>query len=113
MKLSTETQGQTVVISIEGDIDAATAPTVTDYMRETLKDGWVVAIFDLSGVEFMSSAGLRVILDAHQKGRATGSQIVLAAPRAGVYKVLKTAGFTVILACYPTVDEAKVASSAG
>ena len=106
MKLSTEVKGQTAVISINGDLDAATAPEATGYLKSALEEEWTTIVIDLGEVPFMSSAGLRFILNAHQQGKTAGIQIVLAAPRAGVEKVLSTSGFTRIVTTFDTVDEA-------
>ena len=54
----------------------------------------------------MSSAGLRVILDAYQQANRRGTQIRLAAAQTGVYKVLETAGFTKIIGSFASVEEA-------
>lgn len=109
MDLASEIQDQVVIISIDGDIDAATAPSVAEYVGEIMEERWSKVVFDLGGVRFMSSAGLRILLNAHQRGKEVGSAIVLAQPQAGVLKVLKTAGIAQILPCYDTVEEAKAA----
>lgn len=106
MNLSTIIHEQAAVVLVQGDVDAATADTVKSYLRGTLEKGWATVIVDLSGVGFMSSAGLRVILDAHQQGKISGAQILLAAPQPGVHKVLSTSGFIRIIACYDSVAEA-------
>ena len=106
MNLTTELKGKTAVVSIIGDLDASTASEAADYLRLTLEEGYPVVIIDLGQVPFMSSAGLRFLLDTHQQSKVAGSQIVLAAAQIGVERVLTTSGFTRILTSYPTVDEA-------
>ena len=53
---------QMTVISIAGSIDALTAAAVTKYFKQELEGGHPRIVVDLSGVDFMSSAGLRAIL---------------------------------------------------
>jgi anti-anti-sigma factor len=106
MQLSTEIIGQTAVITIVGDLDAATAPEATEYVSSSFESGWMNIIIDLGQVLFMSSAGLRFILDAHQRGKKADVQVSIAAPNAGVEKVLTNSGFTRILSCYASVEEA-------
>lgn len=111
MNLSTEGMGTVAVVSVIGDIDASTAREAADYLKQTLEGGWSTVIIDLSQVPFMSSAGLRFLLDTHQQSQSVGCQIVLAAPQVGVDRVLTTSGFTRILTSYATVEEALSASS--
>lgn len=106
MEITTEDRGTTAVVSLVGDIDALTAPEATAYLTTTILEGWKVIVIDLSQVPFMSSAGLRFLLDAHQRSQAANSQIILAAAQDGVQRVLTTSGFSRILTIYPTVEEA-------
>jgi anti-anti-sigma factor len=106
MEIKTEEFGTTAVVSLVGDIDALTAPEATDYVKGTIADGWAVIIIDLGQVPFMSSAGLRFLLDAHQQSQAANSQIIVAAAQHGVERVLTTSGFSRILTTYPTVEDA-------
>lgn len=111
MQLSTDVIDQTAVITIVGDLDAATAPEATDYLSGSFESGWTNIIIDLGQVPFMSSAGLRFILDAHQRGKKADVQVSLAGPNPGVEKVLANSGFTRILSCYASVEEALAATS--
>ncbi len=111
MELMTEIQGNTVIVHVMGDIDAHTAATVSEAVHQALAGNKDVLIIDLGGVRFMSSAGLRIILVAHQLAQETETTIVLAAPRAGVLRVLEMAGFTKIVTCYDSVDLAVAATS--
>lgn len=94
------------VVSIAGSIDALTAAEVTKYLEQELEGDQARILVDLSGVEFMSSAGLRALLAALKQSRQKGGDLCLAAPKPGVERVLKMSGFTNILRTYPTVDEA-------
>ena len=106
MEITTQETGTTAVVSVVGDIDAATASEVTAYVRETISGGWANIIINLGEVPFMSSAGLRFLLDAHQQSQVAGSHVIVAAAQEGVDRVLTTSGFSRILTTYPTVEEA-------
>jgi anti-anti-sigma factor len=97
---------EVTVISIAGSVDALTAATVTEYFEQTLEGGRPRIVADLSGVDFMSSAGLRALLAALKQSRQMGGDLCLAAAKPGVERVLKMSGFTSILKTYTTVDEA-------
>lgn len=97
---------QTTVVSITGSIDALTAPEVTTFLSKQVADGMHHLVLDLSGVDFMSSAGLRAILTVLKESRQQGGDLRLAAAQPGVAKILKMSGFTTILKDFNSVDEA-------
>lgn len=100
------TKGTVDVIAIKGTIDALTAAQVIQAFNEHIHDGHPNVIADFANVEFMSSAGLRAILASVKEARAAGGDFRLAAPQAGIDKVLKMAGFHNIVKIFATVDEA-------
>ncbi len=76
-------------IALSGEIDAHTAPAVATAIAAAEHDPLIV---DLSGVDFVDSSGLRVLLEAHQARQAAGSSLVLSAPSPAVRRVLDVAG---------------------
>jgi anti-sigma B factor antagonist len=112
MNLSTEIAGNITIVSIEGDIDASNSNELTDYLLATHDDGWKTLIINFEAVPFMSSVGLRVLLDVYKKGETSGSTVSVATPGRGVMRVLNTSGFSTFLPCFATVDEAKAAAVA-
>ena len=97
---------QTTVVSIAGSVDALTAPEVTNYLSKQVADGLQHLVLDLSGVDFMSSAGLRAILSILKESRQQGGDLRVAAAQPGVDRILKMSGFTTILKAFPSVNEA-------
>lgn len=94
------------VVQLSGSIDALTAPSITDHLGNLISSGQVRLVVDLSGVDFTSSAGLRLLLNAVKDSRAGGGDLRLAAVQPDVMKVLKISGFTNILKLFETVDDA-------
>ena len=60
---------------------------------------------DLSGVEYMSSAGLRVLLVTYKALKAADGEIVLINPRENVSEVLELSGFTGIFKIVGNIGE--------
>jgi anti-sigma B factor antagonist len=106
MELEARLHDNTLVIKIKGSIDALTAEEVTNFLHAQLESGHKNMIADLAGVDFMSSAGLRVILSTLKESRNKGGDFRLAAPQPGIEKTLNMSGFTTILKMYPTLDQA-------
>ncbi len=106
MNISATQQVQSIVVSIEGSIDALTANQVTSFLTTRIGDRGTNLVINLAQVEFMSSAGLRAILATLKESRQHGGDLRLAAAQPGVEKILKMSGFTNILKTFTTVDEA-------
>lgn len=94
------------VVKLSGSIDALTAPAITDHLGALISSGQVRLVVDLSGVDFTSSAGLRLLLNAVKDARGQGGDLRLAAVQPDVMKVLKISGFTNILKLFENVDDA-------
>jgi anti-sigma B factor antagonist len=94
------------VVQLSGSIDALTAPAITEHLGALISSGQIRLVVDLSGVDFTSSAGLRLLLNTVKDARAGGGDLRLAAVQPDVMKLLKISGFTNILKLFENVDEA-------
>ncbi|PPK64984.1 STAS domain-containing protein [Actinokineospora auranticolor] len=93
------------LIQAEGEIDLATAGELRDALDAVFATDHSSAtvVVDLTGVTFMDSAGLSVLLRAAKRAKATGRQLTVAAIPAGpVRRVLDLSGLGTI---FPVVDE--------
>ena len=105
MEMQVVNSDKTVIVSISGSIDALTSERVAEGLALHFKDEKNI-LLDLAQVNFMSSAGLRVVLGALKETRRRGGDLYLAAAQPGVEKVLKISGFDSILHIFSSVDEA-------
>jgi len=94
------------VLSLTGSIDAMTAPKITEYIHGLVSKGNTTLVADLSGVDYTSSAGLRVLLGAIKETRAQGGDMRLASVQPDVLKVLNLSGFTNMLKLFDNVEAA-------
>lgn len=76
-------------IAVSGEIDAHTAPRVTDAIEAF--DGPVLDL-DMSGVNFVDSSGLRVLVQAHQRLAGAGRELRLVAASPAVKRLLEISG---------------------
>ena len=95
-----------IIIKISGNIDAITAPKLTEHIRTHIAKGNINLITDLTEVPYTSSAGLRVFLAAVKETRSKSGDMRLANIQPDVLKVLALTGFTNILKIFPDVDSA-------
>ena len=66
MTINVERDFELVTLEITGRLDTTTAPNLESAINELLADTKEL-IFDMSGVEYISSAGIRVLLGAYKK----------------------------------------------
>lgn len=81
-----------LAVSVSGRLDAQTSPELVDEMRGML-DGVTEIIVDLSGLEYMSSAGMRVLLASYKLMMKREGALRVENAQAGVMEVLVISGF--------------------
>jgi len=94
------------ILSLKGSIDAMTAPKITEHIQSQVASGNINLVADLGGVDYTSSAGLRVLLGAIKDTRSQGGDLRLTGVQPDVLKVLNLSGFTNILKMFDSVDSA-------
>jgi anti-anti-sigma factor len=80
-----------------GRIDASNAPSVEAELLAAIETSGPALIIDLSGLGYMSSAGLRVMLVAAKRAKAAGGKAVILGAQPAVAEVLKMSGFDRII----------------
>jgi anti-sigma B factor antagonist len=94
------------IITLVGSIDALTAPQITEFIQAQVAKGNTKLVADLNGVDYTSSAGLRVLLGAIKETRTQSGDLRLAGIQPDVQKVLTLSGFTNILKTFDSTDSA-------
>ena len=95
MMIEIKKNGETTVIEIVGRLDTTTAPALDKTINEDVGDTKTL-VLDLKGLEYISSAGLRVLLSAQKKMQKVGVMKVLNVCEA-VMEVFEMTGFADIL----------------
>lgn len=100
MKATSSTEDGITVITAEGNIDSKTA---TEFERTVMPaiQGQSQVVIDLTNVEFMSSAGLRILLVVYRQVKAKSGKVVLVGTSEDIKEVMSDTGF---LGFFITVD---------
>lgn len=106
LDLSTATEGDATVVIPTGRIDGSTASPLQDALLKLIEESKGSLVVDFENIEYISSAGLRVLLLAAKQLQAGGRKIVLCAMRHHIAEVFKISGFSEILAIHPTRQDA-------
>jgi len=97
--------GRTAVVSASGALDLLTSPRLAQVVADTLEQRPGALIVDLTDVNFLGSAGMQVLVDAHQAATPDiGFAVVADGP--GTSRPLKLIGLTEIFDVVPTLQSA-------
>jgi anti-sigma B factor antagonist len=106
LDVHSEQQRQALVISLAGSFDALTADEAWSTIGMRIGEEQQQIVLDLSQVDFMSSAGVRVLLETLKRVRGKGGDLHLAAAGSSVRRTLEISGLVRVLKTYPSVSEA-------
>lgn len=98
-----------LVVAITGRLDAVTAPELDVQCAQWLKADQTKVVVDLSGLEYISSAGLRSILSAAKQLKTAGGGIAFCGLSGMVLEVFSVSGFTGLFPVHGSMDEALAA----
>jgi anti-anti-sigma factor len=93
MELREEKVGEVSVVEVKGRIDSTTAPALGERLRANLEAPKVRVVLDLSRLEYISSAGFRILLLAAKRADETGSRLVLCGVAGKVKQLFDLGGF--------------------
>jgi len=106
VEISTRMQDGSTIISIAGRIDTATAPVLERAINTEIAGGSRRVLLNFSGVSYISSGGLRVLLATAKKLKEAGDRFGICSLSPEVLKILKLAGFTSIFSIHSSEGEA-------
>lgn len=106
MKITENKAGNITILKAEGRLDATNAKETEQRLSGFIDQDAKEIVLDLSGVDYISSAGLRALLVAAKQAQKTGGKLSLAAPAPQARKILDTAGFSSIIPVFDTIEEA-------
>ncbi len=95
------------VFSPRGRIDGTNAAAAESDLRALLAEAGPNLVFDLSAIEYLSSAGLRVVLVAAKTTRSAGGKTILVGARPAVQEILKMSGFDRVIESAATIEQAR------
>jgi anti-anti-sigma factor len=104
MDITHTKESEVSVITINGRLDATTAPVADKIIKTILEGGCLQMLFDFSALDYLSSSGLKAILGATKELRRKGGQIVLCALPDLVREIFEVSGFTSVVPVAESVE---------
>jgi anti-anti-sigma factor len=105
MEIEIEIKDKRCVVGLTGRLDAVTAPELEEKLSRVIDEGSLDLVLNLSGLEYVSSAGLRIFLVAAKKLKAAKGDLCLAGLKDNIKEVIEISGFPSIMPCYNTLEE--------
>ena len=105
MEIHNRVENGILIVAINGRLDAASSPVAEGEINKALEGEQNRLLFDLSGLEYLSSGGLRVILSAAKEIKRRGGKVALAALKQYVYEIFEVSGFTAMIPIKDSIDE--------
>ncbi len=102
---SVEHRDDITLLTVGEVVDLATAPVLEEAIDGLLAKGPKALIVDLSGVTFLASVGLRLLVSTHDKVGESG-QFAVVASGPITSRPIQLTKLDEVFAMYPTLDEA-------
>lgn len=99
-------EAQIPVIVLSGEVDVFTAPQLKQQMIALLDSGVANLVVNLTGVEYLDSTALGVLIGGLKRMRERDGDVVLVCPGARVRRVFEITGLDKIFDIYSSDDEA-------
>jgi anti-sigma B factor antagonist len=106
LSVTSRQEGDRTVISVTGEIDVYTAPSLRERLNELVASGHYDLIVDMEGVEFLDSTGLGVLVGGLKRVRSHDGSLRLVCAQEKILKVFRITGLTKVFPIHATLAEA-------
>lgn len=106
MEIKTKNEQSAVVVSIKGRVDTVTASELERCLSELIDRGENLLILNMTDLDYISSAGLRVVLSTAKKLKVKQGDILLTGLQGVVKEVCEISGFSTVFKIFDTEEEA-------
>jgi anti-sigma B factor antagonist len=100
-----ELDASTSVVTVEGELDLASAPSLKWALTDVLDGGVSQIVIDLAPVTFIDSTALGVLVGVH-RGLAPGARMAIAGAEGDVLNIFELTGLDSTFDMFPTLDDA-------
>lgn len=106
MEISIQDSGEIKVLYFEGSLDTNTAPDAQKRMDEVIEQGNHKILIQLEKLDYVSSAGLRILLVVAKKLKKSEGELRICQINDDVREVFEISGFDTILSVFDNESEA-------
>jgi len=106
LELATRTEGDVSVVSVRGEVDVFTAPGLDTELDLLIAGGNPRLVVDLSGVAFLDSTGLGVLVKSLKAAREAGGWVHLVVTSDRIRKIFEITGLDASIPLFDTAQDA-------
>ncbi len=97
MEIKKSVQEGTVKIALSGRLDTITQEALAKELNTVFQGEKTDLVFDISELDYISSAGLRVLLTAQKKVNAQGTSMIIVGAKPEIKEIFDMTGFSSIM----------------
>ncbi|HYC02378.1 MAG TPA: STAS domain-containing protein [Azospirillaceae bacterium] len=101
MELHEESVGPVLVLTPKGRVDSATSKSFEEKVMGLINGGTSTLLVDFGSLDYISSAGLRVLLMAAKKLKSSQGKFAISTMPDHIREVFEISGFATVLAIHP------------
>lgn len=98
LSLTTSALGESTIVEVDGVVDLSTSPSLRARLIDAIQAGCRELVVDCTGVGFVDSSGLGVLIGARRRQRANGGEFTLIVPPGVVRDLFTITGLDSIFA---------------
>jgi anti-sigma B factor antagonist len=106
LQIDARTEGEWRVLDVRGEVDLYTSPQLRESIDREVGSGTPKVLVDLTGVSFMDSSGLGVLVGSLKRSRERGGELALVCTEGSVLKVLTITGLDRVFPIHASVADA-------
>lgn len=106
MDIETKDNGQVKIVHIPGQLDTNTSPEAQNRLNQLINDGTTRILINLEDLNYISSAGLRVLLATAKQLKGGSGELRICCLNEMAQEVFDISGFNNILNVFETEEEA-------
>jgi len=107
MEINITQYGSCDLAKVRGRVDSFTAPKLGEVLGDIIQNNHFNIVLDISEVDYVSSAGLRVMIDMQKTCKqANRGEVVLVGVPKRIYETLELAGFVPLFRLFDNAEDA-------
>ena len=105
LDLSTRPLGDRAVVSVAGEVDLDTASELGEHALDALHHVSPRIVLDITGVTFMDSTGLKVLVSVERRAQLAGGSFVLVGASPAVLRILTLTGLDQVFTLHGSLED--------
>lgn len=107
LDISTERDGSTCRIAVNGEVDVYTSPLLKTYLVDAVDDGCIDLVVDLENVGFIDSSGLGVLVSGLRRVKEQSGSMRIICTKEGILKIFRITGLDKVFPIFASAADAE------